>query len=377
MKKVKILFSVLLLIVVIGSVRYALLPKVETRMPVSGSMRFLFSPESIQVESIKTFALYVPLELSHELSIENWFINPWEYISIGSRLFKVQSGSGERVLLEAKQQEKQQLLNLKQYEYDYATLQKQLTEQLDKAQQQYEHRKSQQNENELKRVQENYRLVVEDGVWQNTTIELEREKVELLHKEVVFLEGLKQNEWNYISDYQGYVCNDEWLKKTAICGGDTLLLLYPAEEDTILRLTAYFPQEQLSGYTKISYSFDGNKQYGTLLSYENGIIVSCFPDFPLDQLNTNLTFELESEWKSCLIPSISLMNDSTVFVVEERKGLLWPEKIIRKTEVKIGLKQSDWVSIESGLRKEDRIVIFTDRGLSDGQNVWEKKDSRQ
>lgn len=71
-----------------------------------------------------------------------------------------------------------------------------------------------------------------------------------------------------------------------------------------------------------------------------------------------------------IIPACSLMPDSTVFLIEERKGWFGDERIVRKVNVKVLSRELNTVSVKNGIHKDDLIVVLTDRDLFDGQEVW-------
>lgn len=351
-----------------GTLRWAMLPKVIVQKPQSGFIEESLSPSDIRFSAQAEVMVSVPITCKSELTLQTWLVQPWSRVLQGQPLAQVEPAEGARALAEREQEYADAQAALSEYALAWKRIAAQYEAALLEAQKRYKSRKSDQNQAALSQAEEDYDLVVTQGIWQGTTLALEQAACTRLQEEVDWLKALDQSAWQVVSPVDGFL-RQEAAEKTVLQGGDSIAAVLPSEGSVELTLTL----AKLPTITADTRLIIGSTQQQTAesVTVQGTTLRAEFASFP-EAIMTNGSPEivLRGQWYTTIVPLCSVTEDNKVYTVLTREGWLGPEHYLSQTEVTLDASDGTFAAIMEGVWRDSQVVVGTDRTLKDGMRVW-------
>lgn len=375
-----LLFSLLILTFLSGSIKNALTPHVVAMRISAGSIELDFPSDNIQYASADLIEFRMDAMLDSILPFPKVYVAPFDVINQGDIIFEYDKNAVDKAFIYYKQEYITAKLQLISFKNDYNKQLRDVEYLLDKARRELESALTD-NPSEIDRLQKDvdgylatYNLLTMEGICNGTTYDIV--EFHYLEKEALYsaLLILKNNNYQIVAPAEGTIVS-------LSSNQDVSYSLLPLNAH--YQLTVDVQTDNGVFYDGALLRFINNKDPREIV-HASVSDISAAPkeDYLRIQINlsdsipsnylinpADYSIKVTSQIYSAIVPNIAFVSNNEIYILQEDYYNGKTTYTVRTCFVEKGLGNANYTPCISGLSSSTYVVTAWDRMISDGMEV--------
>lgn len=352
-------FSVLIVLTFCSrSIYRSTLPKVRTVLPSSGVLKLSAYAQSIELSTDNPMYQYIPCELPEGLRIVKAHVRAGDQVLPGDPLFTFYAPSGEMQLQAVRSELEKASLAREAWEYERKREELRLREQFADTQ----------TEDERQLIAKELKILT-DGYYSGYSEQEWRERIKSLNTLANELALLHENEWQLLSDFAGIVCSVYVSEGMLYEGVEPLISLAKDDQAVFVCVKLGDSLDIQSGNWLPLICIDTVNEELEAVFLDQYTIQAELPQKISHEDIAHIELRFESAYQRILVPN-SAFHGRKLYVVEREVGN-WGTTVYKVRESTVSIRASDeeYTAVIEGIMQRDKIIVWSDSELFDGQIV--------